>query len=69
VVSRHLDLMESYFAPPEAVLQMKKHLMYYSRTWAGARLLRGELFDLKTAARVREVFSKRVRPIGEPAAR
>ncbi|MDA0302057.1 MAG: tRNA-dihydrouridine synthase [Chloroflexi bacterium] len=69
VVSRHLDLMESYFEPHEAVLQMKKHLMYYSRTWAGARLLRGELFDLKTADRVREVFSKRVRPVGELAGR
>jgi tRNA-dihydrouridine synthase B len=69
VVSRHLDLMESYFAPHEAVLQMKKHLMYYSRTWAGARLLRGELFDLKSAERVREVFSKRVRPVGEFAGR
>ena len=69
VVSRHLDLMESYFPRVEAVLQMKKHLMYYSRTWAGARLLRGELFDLKTTERIREVFSKRVRPIGEAAGR
>jgi tRNA-dihydrouridine synthase B len=62
VVSRHLDLMEAYFPPHEAVLQMKKHLMYYSRTWAGARLLRAELFDLMSIERVREVFAKRVRP-------
>ncbi|MGE3857339.1 MAG: tRNA dihydrouridine synthase [Dehalococcoidia bacterium] len=63
VVSRHLDLIEATYEPHEAVLQMKKHLMYYSRTWSSARLLRAELFNLMDIGRVREVFGKRVRPV------
>ena len=63
VIARHLDLIEAYFPPHEALVQMKKHLMHYSAGWPGARLLRIELFAQRTAEDVRAVFWSRLRPL------
>ncbi|MFA7250046.1 MAG: tRNA-dihydrouridine synthase [Dehalococcoidia bacterium] len=67
VIARHIDLIEAYFPPFAAAVQMKKHLMHYSVGWPGARLMRGELFSQSSTEAVRRVFWSRLRPLRELA--
>ncbi len=63
VIAEHLDLIEAYFSPREALVQMQKHLLHYSAGWPGARFLRTDLFAAPTAEAVRDVFWSRLRPL------
>ena len=65
VIARHLDLIEAYFSPRVALVQMKKHLMHYSTGWPGAKLFRGELFALATTEEVRAAFWSHLQPLRE----
>jgi nifR3 family TIM-barrel protein len=63
VIAGHLERIEAYFPPREALVQMKKHLMHYSAGWPGARFLRTDLFAARSPAAVRAVFWSRLRPL------
>jgi len=56
VVTAHLDAIERYFAPREALMQMKKHLALYTAGAADARAWRAQLFACASAAALRETY-------------
>lgn len=58
VITEHLGLIEAYFPPRVALLQMKKHLAQYGAGRADARALRAELFAQPTAEALRETFAR-----------
>ena len=62
-IGLHLELIEEYFPPGHALLQMKKHLMHYSNGWPSARMFRTDLFGARTREAVREVFWSRLAPL------
>ena len=58
VITEHLGLIEAYFPPRAALLQMKKHLAQYGAVRTDARALRAELFAQPTAEALRETFAR-----------
>lgn len=58
VIAEHLDLIEAWFPPREALLQAKKHLAQYGAGRADARSLRAELFAQPSVAALRSTFDR-----------
>ncbi len=56
-IGEHLNLIEGYFPPREALLQMKKHLAHYGAGREGARTLRAELFAQTSIPALRATFA------------
>ncbi|TAJ21021.1 MAG: tRNA dihydrouridine synthase DusB [Dehalococcoidia bacterium] len=57
-IAGHLDLIEGYFPPREALLQMKKQLAQYGAGRAGARGLRAELFGQASIPALRATWAR-----------
>lgn len=64
VVTQHLDLIEEWLPPREALVQMKKHLALYAAGWPNARALRAELFAQPSVGSLRSVFERQAAPVG-----
>jgi tRNA-dihydrouridine synthase len=56
VVRRHTDLIEAHLPPRPALVQLKKHLAWYSAGLPGSAALRPRLFAAASAAEVRDLF-------------
>jgi tRNA-dihydrouridine synthase B len=56
-IGEHLDLIEEYFPPREALLQMKKHLAHYGAGREAARTLRAELFAQTSIPALRTAYA------------
>lgn len=56
IIHRHLDLIEQHLPDRLALIQMKKHLAWYSTGLPGAARMRPALFQAQTADNVKEIF-------------
>ena len=56
IIRRHCALIEEHFAPRPALLQLKKHLAWYSRGLPGAAGMREALFSAESPIAVYDVF-------------
>jgi nifR3 family TIM-barrel protein len=56
IVRRHAELIEAHLPERVALVQLKKHLAWYSAGLPGAAALRPRLFAAATPAEVRELF-------------
>lgn len=48
IATAHIEAIEAYFPPREALLQAKKHLARYASHWRDAKALRQEIFACAT---------------------
>src|SRR6266542_4397417 len=58
VIARHCDLIRAHFREKYALVQMKKHLAWYTEGLGHARSCRVEIFQAQTVAEVWEVFQR-----------
>ena len=56
IIRRHAELMEAFFPPRTALLQLKKHLAWYAHGLPGATLMRAALFRAQNAAEAFDLF-------------
>jgi tRNA-dihydrouridine synthase B len=56
IISRHAELIEAHLPERLALVQLKKHLAWYSSGLPGSASLRPRLFGAASAAEVRELF-------------
>src|SRR5437660_149359 len=56
LIHRHCALIEEHLPPRDALVQLKKHLAWYSTGLAGSARLRTALFQAETPAAVQEMF-------------
>src|SRR5437667_300414 len=56
IIHRHCALIEEHLPPRDALVQLKKHLAWYSTGLAGSARLRTALFQAETPAAVQEMF-------------
>ncbi|MBI2159149.1 MAG: tRNA dihydrouridine synthase DusB [Candidatus Rokubacteria bacterium] len=56
IIRRHCALIEEHFTPRLALVQLKKHLAWYSRGLPGAPRMRDALFSAESPAAVYDVF-------------
>jgi len=56
VIRRHCALIGAHLPPRDALVQLKKHLAWYSAGLPGSARLRSALFQAEDAAAVQEVF-------------
>ena len=56
IIRRHCALIEAHLPPRDALVQLKKHLAWYSAGLAGSARLRTALFQAGDAAAVQELF-------------
>lgn len=56
IIRRHCVLIEEHFTPRPALLQLKKHLAWYSRGLPDAARMREALFSAESPAAVYDVF-------------
>ncbi|MGH7275497.1 MAG: tRNA dihydrouridine synthase DusB [Candidatus Rokuibacteriota bacterium] len=56
IIRRHAALMEAFFPPRTALLQLKKHLAWYAHGLHGATLMRAALFRAQNAAEAFDLF-------------
>jgi len=56
IIRRHCALIEAHLPPRDALVQVKKHLAWYSAGLAGSARLRTALFQADAAAAVQEIF-------------
>jgi len=56
IIHRHCALIEKHLPPRDALVQLKKHLAWYSTGLAGSARLRTALFQAETPAAVQEMF-------------
>ena len=56
IVRRHTELIEAHLPPRVALVQLKKHLAWYSSGLPGSAAARSRLFTATSAAEVRELF-------------
>jgi tRNA-dihydrouridine synthase B len=56
IIRRHCALIDAHLPPRDALVQLKKHLAWYSAGLPGSARLRTALFQAEDAAAVREVF-------------
>ncbi len=73
VIARHCELIREHFREQYALVQMKKHLAWYTEGIAHATRCRSEIFQSKSAEEVWEVFrrcweagERQTTPIGRP---
>ena len=55
-IRRHVELIEAHLPPRVALVQLKKHLAWYSTGLRGSAALRPRLFAATSSAEVRERF-------------
>src|SRR6267142_3546907 len=55
IIHRHCALIEEHLPPRDALVQLKKHLAWYSAGLAGSARLRTALFQAETPAAVQEM--------------
>ena len=67
VIARHCALIREHFREKYALIQMKKHLAWYTEGLGHATRCRAEIFQSRTADEVWDVF-QRYRETGEVAA-
>jgi nifR3 family TIM-barrel protein len=58
VVARHCELIRTHFREKYALIQMKKHLAWYTEGLGHATRCRAEIFQSRTADEVWEVFQR-----------
>jgi len=58
VIARHSELIRAHFREKYALIQMKKHLAWYTEGLGHATRCRAEIFQSKTADEVWEVFQR-----------
>jgi tRNA-dihydrouridine synthase B len=58
VIARHCDLIRGHFRETYALVQMKKHLAWYTEGLAHATCCRVEIFQSRTAGEVWDVFRR-----------
>lgn len=56
IIRRHCQLVEAYFDPRAALVQLKKHLAWYSRGLPDAARARGALFGAESPGAVYDAF-------------
>jgi len=56
IIRRHAALVEAHCPEREVLVQLKKHLAWYSAGLPGSAALRPRLFAARTPAEVREIF-------------
>jgi tRNA-dihydrouridine synthase len=56
IVLRHADLIEAHLPERVALVQLKKHLAWYSAGLSGSAVVRTRLFEAASAADVRALF-------------
>ena len=56
IVLRHADLIEAHLPERVALVQLKKHLAWYSAGLPGSAVVRTRLFEASSAAEVRALF-------------
>lgn len=56
VIRRHVELIQAHLPEREALLQLKKHLAWYSAGRPGSAGLRADLFRASTAPEAGEIF-------------
>jgi tRNA-dihydrouridine synthase B len=56
VIRRHVELMLAHLAPHLALIQMKKHLAWYSSGLPGSAQMRQTIFERTDPAAVQEIF-------------
>lgn len=56
VIRRHVDLMLAHLAPHLALIQMKKHLAWYSSGLPGSAQMRQAIFERTSPDAVQEIF-------------
>ena len=58
VIARHVALIKEHFAERFALIQLKKHLSWYTEGLGHARECRAAIFQTKTADEVWETFQR-----------
>ena len=58
VIARHCDLIRTHYREKYALIQMKKHLAWYTEGLGHATRCRAEIFQTRTAEEVWEVFQR-----------
>jgi tRNA-dihydrouridine synthase B len=58
VIARHFEFIRAHFREKYALIQMKKHLAWYTEDLGHATRCRAEIFQTKTADEVWEVFQR-----------
>ncbi|HLF49191.1 MAG TPA: hypothetical protein VJA45_07435, partial [Methylomirabilota bacterium] len=58
VIARHCELIQSHFRETYALVQMKKHLAWYTEGLGHASYCRAEIFQAQTPEDVWEVFQR-----------
>jgi tRNA-dihydrouridine synthase len=58
VIARHVALIKEHFAERFALIQLKKHLAWYTEGLGHARECRAAIFQTKTADEVWETFHR-----------
>jgi tRNA-dihydrouridine synthase len=69
VIARHVALIKEHFAERFALIQLKKHLSWYTEGLGHARECRAAIFQTRTADEVCEIFQRyweRSEPAEEP---
>jgi tRNA-dihydrouridine synthase B len=56
IIRRHLALIEAHLPERMALVQLKKHLAWYSTGLPGSAAVRGRLFEAASPAEVRDLF-------------
>jgi tRNA-dihydrouridine synthase B len=56
IIRRHAELIQTHLSATTALVQLKKHLAWYSSGLPGSAALRPRLFGAASAAEVRELF-------------
>jgi nifR3 family TIM-barrel protein len=56
IVRRHVELIETHLPPRLALVQLKKHLAWYSSGWPGSASARPSLFQATDRAAVQQIF-------------
>jgi tRNA-dihydrouridine synthase len=58
VIARHAELIRGHFRAKYALIQMKKHLAWYTEGLGHATRCRAEIFQARSAEEVWEVFQR-----------
>jgi tRNA-dihydrouridine synthase B len=56
IVRRHIELIEAHLPERTGLVQLKKHLAWYSTGLPGSAAVRGRLFEAASAAEVQDLF-------------
>jgi nifR3 family TIM-barrel protein len=56
IVRRHIELIETHLPERTGLVQLKKHLAWYSTGLPGSAAVRGRLFEAASAAEVQDLF-------------